>query len=155
MCDILLVEDNEYFRRTLYDSLSNRFPNADIRAVKTGEEAIESCARRVPRIVLLDIGLSGINGLQAMERIRSRNTTIRIVVVTGSDAPEYREAARLRGADYFVSKNTVRLEELLALTGGLIDEKEPAEDVAGKFRMPPAPDSGAAAGFKAKQGGKP
>jgi two-component system cell cycle response regulator DivK len=139
MCDILVVENNEHFRRTLHESLAGGFPDVRIEAVKTGEEAIAHCADHFPRLLFLDIGLPGMNGFQTMEIIRSKNSDVRIVVVTGNDAPEYREAAGLRGADYFVSKNAARLKEILALAGVLIGQWEPADDVPEKFEISSRP----------------
>jgi CheY-like chemotaxis protein len=134
MCDILLVEDNPNFRRMLYDSLATRFPKADIEAVESGEAAIEKFDCICPRIIFLDLALPGINGLQVTEQIRSKNEEVVIAVVTANDFPEYREAAGIRGADFFISKNTARLEEILALAGALIEE-EPGGKIPERYRI--------------------
>jgi CheY-like chemotaxis protein len=139
MCDILLVENNKHFRRTLHESLTGGFPDVVIEAVETGEEAIAHCAHHLPRLLFLDIGLPGINGFQTMEIIRSKNSDIAIVVVTGHDAPEYREAAWRRGADYFVSKNAAHLKEILTLAGVLIGQGEPGGKVPEKFKASGSP----------------
>ena len=134
MCDILLVEDNPNFRRTLYDSLARRFPEAEIETAESGEAALEKCDGLCPRIIFLDLALPGINGLQVTEQIRSKYDDVVIAVVTGNDFPEYREAAGLKGANFFISKNTARLEEILALAGALIREGR-CGDAAGRYRI--------------------
>jgi CheY-like chemotaxis protein len=135
MCDILLVEDNALFRRTLYESLATRYPDAAIEAVASGEEALQRCERLWPRIIFLDLLLPGINGLQVMEAIRSENTDVFIVVITGNDDAEYKEAAESKGADFFMSKNTLRLGEVLNLTAALIGADGAHGDITEKFRI--------------------
>ncbi len=135
MCDILLVEDNVTFRRMLEESLRSRYPDAEIDSVETGEKAIQHCERLSPRIVFLDLALPGVGGLQVMEELRAQSAEVVIVVVTGNDIPEYREAAQFKGADFFVSKNTARLEEMLELTGALLGEKHCDKGLSEKFRI--------------------
>jgi CheY-like chemotaxis protein len=139
MCDILLVEDNERFRQTLQDSLSEHLDGADVRSAKSGEEAVKRMQKNVPHVLFLDIGLPGMNGLEVVERIRPRSETMHIVMITGNDSPEYREAAGKMGADYFVSKNTARLEEILSLAGELLGAAGAHAGASEKFRLPKFP----------------
>jgi CheY-like chemotaxis protein len=135
MCDILVVEDNEQFRSMLLASLTARYPGAEVRSVETGEAAVEICAGLCPRVIFLDIMLPGINGLQVTEKIRSQHSDVWIAMVTGNDHPEYREAAERKGANFFISKNTARLEEILALAGVLLKDKNPVGADSDKFRL--------------------
>ena len=139
MCDILLVEDNDRFRQTLQGSLSGRLSEAEVRAVKSGEEAVKRMEDAVPRVLFLDIGLPGMNGLEVLERVRPRSKTMHIVVITGNDSTEYQEAAGKMGANYFVSKNTARLEEILSLAGELLGAAGVFAGASKKFRLPISP----------------
>jgi len=135
MCDILVVEDNEKFRSMLFRSLTARYPAAEVRAVESGEVAVEICEEACPRVVFLDIMLPGINGLQVTEKIRSQHCDVSIAMVTGNDYPEYRKAAERKGADFFISKNTARLEEILVLAGALLEDQNPTGPESDKFRL--------------------
>lgn len=139
MCDIMLVEDNKIFRRTLYESLAARYPQADIEAVETGEAALEKAAAKPPKMIFLDIALPGISGLEVAERLRARRDPPTVVIITGNDFPEYQEAAREKGADFFMSKNTAKLEEILSLAGILIGEEAPLRHLTEKYRLAAAP----------------
>jgi CheY-like chemotaxis protein len=135
MCDILVVEDNEQFRSMLITRLTARYPAAEVRAVETGEAAVKICEGLCPRVIFLDIMLPGINGLEVTEKIRSQHRSVRIAMVSGNDYPEYREAAERKGADFFISKNTARLEEILTLAGVLLEDKNPDSPDSDKFRL--------------------
>ena len=138
MCDILLVEDNKIFRETLYESLAAKFPGADIQAVDTGEAALEVTSGNPPKTVLLAIALPGISGLEVAEKMRLRNDPARIVILTGNDYPEYQEAARKKGVDFFISKNTARLEEIISLAGMLIGSETALNHLSDKYRLTPS-----------------
>ncbi|MCF8049957.1 MAG: response regulator [Desulfobacterales bacterium] len=138
MCDILLVEDNRIFRETLYESLVARYPAAKIEAVETGEAALDVTSGDPPKTVLLDISLPGISGLEVAEKMRSRNVPATIVILTGNDYPEYQEAARDRGVEFFISKNTARLDEILSLAGILIGSETPLDRLTEKYRLSPS-----------------
>ena len=138
MCDILLVEDNKIFREVLYQSLVARYPAAKIEAVATGEAALDRTSDNPPKTVLLDIALPGISGLEVAEKMRSRNVPATIVILTGNDYPEYQEAARDRGVEFFISKNTARLDEILSLAGILIGSEPPLDHLTEKYRLSPS-----------------
>ncbi len=138
MCDILLVEDNKIFREVLYQSLVARYPAAKIEAVTTGEAALDRTSDNPPKTVLLDIALPGISGLEVAEKMRSRNVPATIVILTGNDYPEYQEAARDRGVEFFISKNTARLDEILSLAGILIGSETPLDHLTEKYRLSPS-----------------
>lgn len=137
MCDILLVEDNKMFRETLYQSLAARYPRADIEVVESGEAALDVTLGNPAKAVLLDIALPGISGLEVAEKMRARNDPARIIILTGNDYPEYQDAARDKGVEFFMSKNTAQLGEILFLAGILIGFEEPLDDLTQKYRLSP------------------
>ena len=70
-----------------------------------GEEAVELYSRVRPDLVLMDLRMEGVDGLSATRSIREGSPEAQIVIVTGYDAPDLREAAREAGAMDYVVKD--------------------------------------------------
>lgn len=105
MFHTLIVEDNDTFRYTLSELLSERFPCMVIDEACDGAEALTKLAVRTPELIFMDIKLPDANGLELTRMIREDDTLSVIVVITSHDIPEYWEAAFQAGANYFVSKS--------------------------------------------------
>ena len=95
--------------------LSERFPAMGVEEAEDGEEALEKIEAAVPHLVFMDIKLPGENGLEVTRKIKARYAEIRVVILTSFDLPEYREAAKQHGADYFLSKEASTREDILTL----------------------------------------
>ena len=115
MYKILIVEDNDHFRQTLRSLLDARFPSMTFEEAREGREALEKVNAFDPDLIFMDIKLPGQNGLELTKRIRHSNAEVKIIILTSYDLPEYREAARVGGANHFVSKSSCKAEEILAL----------------------------------------
>jgi DNA-binding NarL/FixJ family response regulator len=101
---ILLVEDNHNFRNSAI-----RFINANMRFeiltwVSSAEEAIKKIKANSLDLILMDISMDGINGIEASKIIRTSNKTIKIILLTMSDNSEYRNEALAAGANEFIPK---------------------------------------------------
>jgi len=116
----LIVEDNVAFRQTLKNLLFSRFPFMHFEEAKDGEEAIEKINALHPDLVFMDIKLPGESGLEVTRRIRASEFQGPIVIMTNYDFQEYREAAKSCGADYFVSKGSSTVEEILSLVDSIL-----------------------------------
>jgi two-component system, cell cycle response regulator DivK len=98
---LLIVEDS-YLNR---DLLVQIFEDAyDIEVAADGESAVELAVTRSPDLILMDIGLPGLSGLEAVRAIRARSSTIPIVAVSSGVMPGDRERAIEAGCDEFVAK---------------------------------------------------
>jgi len=124
MYKILIVEDNDNFRQTLRSLLDSRFPSMSFEEARDGSEALEKVRAFDPDLIFMDIKLPGESGLQLTKRIRHSNLKVKIIILTSYDLPEYREAARVGGANHFVSKGSCKVEEILALVETILSEGE-------------------------------
>ena len=112
MTKVLIVDDNENMRRIIRMIISDM---ADVFECRNGAEAIAACAVHNPDWVLMDIKMSGLNGIAATKVIKSEWPEARIVIVTDYDDMILREAARRAGASDYVIKEDLRvLREILA-----------------------------------------
>lgn len=115
MFNTLLVEDNVSYRQTLADVLLVHFPFIGVDEAGDGNEALSKVGYLRPDLIFMDIQLPGENGLDVTREIKRTYGDIVIVILTGSDLPEYRNQAFRNGADYFLSKADDRcLENILA-----------------------------------------
>jgi DNA-binding NarL/FixJ family response regulator len=116
---ILIVEDNDSFRLALRSLLNSRYPAMSFKEARDGREALNEVSAFDPDLIFMDIKLPGKNGLELTEEIRAVNSEVKIIILTSHDLPEYREAARVGGADHFLTKTSSKANEIFALIDSL------------------------------------
>jgi two-component system cell cycle response regulator DivK len=101
---VLIIEDNEKNMKLARDILQAKGFKT-VEAV-TGEEGVKLAKERKPDLVLMDIQLPGISGIEAFRQIRADANTARIpvVAITASVTPTDRSQITAAGFDAFVSK---------------------------------------------------
>jgi DNA-binding NarL/FixJ family response regulator len=112
---ILIVDDHEIFRRGLRALLE---PYSDWQIcgeAVDGLDAVDKCKPLGPDIVILDITMPRLNGLEAARLIKKQNPDLRIVIITQHDSPQVQAAAMEAGAQAFVTKSSVGNELVAAL----------------------------------------
>ena len=122
MSTVLIVEDNEKNMKLARDVLQAKGYRT-LEAV-TGEQGVQLAKEHRPDLVLIDIQLPGINGIEAFRQIRAEASTARIPVValTASVTPTDRSAINAAGFDAFLSK-PINLKEFLDTVKRLIETK--------------------------------
>lgn len=79
---IFLVDDNPAFRNTLKDFVENKLGHTIIGQASSGEEFLEAAASKYADIVLMDIEMNGINGIQAAHKMNILLPSVKIIAVT-------------------------------------------------------------------------
>ena len=110
---ILVVDDEPGIRRTLRDYLAERGYRPDV--ATSGEQAIEAVEQQRPDVVLLDLVMPGMGGLEACRQIRARSS-VPIIVLSVMNQERDKVQALEAGADDYVTK-PFGAEELLARIG--------------------------------------
>ena len=130
---VLLVDDHVVVREGVRRLLSD-LPETSLSEVGSGEEALEIIARERPDIVLLDLNLGGIGGLELLRRILAANEDVRVIVFTMHAEAVFAARAMQLGAHGYVSKGAGADELLTAVQrvreGGHYIEKEIAVQLA-------------------------
>ena len=113
---ILVVEDNERNMRLFRDVLEAA--GHRILAATTGERAVELAAEHAPDLVLMDIQLPGIGGVEALGRIRAdeRTRAVPVLALTAQAMEGDRERFLAAGFDGYLSK-PVDIADLVATVG--------------------------------------
>lgn len=118
---LLLVEDNDMNRDAISRLLERR--GFTLLTARTGEEGVQLCGTVAPDLVLMDIGLPGIDGFEATRRIKADPATraIPVVALTARALTSDREAAFAAGCDDYDTK-PVDLPRLVGKIQRLLEE---------------------------------
>ena len=123
---ILVVDDDAPIRRMLDRTLS-----AEGYAVATaadGGEALASVERSTPDLVVLDVGLPGVDGLSVSRRLRAKGLAVPVLLLTARDSVPDRVAGLDAGADDYLVK-PFATEELLARVRALLRRGKTPEEL--------------------------
>ncbi len=104
----LVVDDNEGFRNGLVTYLRTLKGIHVVAEAKDGLEAIALTGTLSPELVLMDVSMPGMGGLEAARIIKEQHHEIKVVLVTIHEEETYRRLANLVHADGFVCKSTVK-----------------------------------------------
>jgi len=101
----LIVDDHPHGREGMRDILEAEPRFAVVGEASSGEEAPEAVRRLKPDIVLMDVNMPGIGGLEAAQLVKREHPDVRIVMVTAHDDPAFLFEALRCGAQGFLPKN--------------------------------------------------
>jgi len=126
MTRILVVDDEPQILRALTTNLRARKYEVEIAA--TGEAALTIAARKHPDLVILDLGLPGIDGVEVIQGLRGW-TSVPIIVLSVRESERDKVAALDAGADDYVTK-PFGMDELLARLRAALRRAAPGEEEA-------------------------
>lgn len=131
---LLVVEDDEPMRRVLATNLAAH--GYDVREARDGEAALRLWDQGRPDLVLLDLGLPGIDGLSVVRHIR-REATTPIIILSAQDQERDKVAVLDAGADDYLTKPFGMAELHARLRAAMRRTLGPAADVEGQVRIGP------------------
>ena len=114
---VLIVDDHRLFAEALRAILSADQRIEIVGLASSGEEAVQRAGELEPDVVLMDISMPGVDGVEATRRIRAGIPASQVLMVTGSDARQDVDAARSAGAAGYVTKDKIAAE----LIGAIFD----------------------------------
>jgi two-component system KDP operon response regulator KdpE len=121
---VLVVDDEPQLRKALATNLRVRGYEVDLAA--TGEEALDLAARRHPDLVLLDLGLPGIGGIEVVQGLRGW-TAVPIIVLSATGTEAAKVQALDEGADDYLTK-PFGMHELLARVRAALRRSAPTAE---------------------------
>jgi DNA-binding NarL/FixJ family response regulator len=134
---VLLVEDFEPFRRFLRSTLHRNWACKNILEASDGEEAIALAQEFELDLVLLDIGLPNLNGIDVARKIRELAPQRRILLISQESSADVVREALSTGASGYVAKTDAGSELVTAINAVLRGEKFVSSGVAGHdFKQP-------------------
>ncbi len=102
---LLIVDDHPMFRQGLRDVLETDSRMKVVGQAADGEVAIELAQQLLPDVILMDINLPTINGLQVTRQVKSRLPEIKVIIITGYDDAEQVVHALRAGASAYCPKD--------------------------------------------------
>ncbi|SDX95860.1 two-component system, response regulator YesN [Evansella caseinilytica] len=121
MVKLLIVDDEEIERRSMELILAKAFPDLAIREAKNGKVAVELARSFKPDLILMDIKMPGMNGLDAVEQIKKDGSTAKFIMVTAYDTFDYaKQAIKLGAKDYILKPSKV--SEMITTVGHVIEQ---------------------------------
>jgi DNA-binding NarL/FixJ family response regulator len=122
---ILIVDDRNLIRNALREWLGVNFPGCYVIEAASGEEAILMAQVSSPHVVVMDIDLPGMSGIQATARIKAMLPATPVVILSLHDNTIHRAHAAIAGASAYVVKGRISSELQPALAAHLPASNKP------------------------------
>jgi NarL family two-component system response regulator LiaR len=133
MIRVLICDDQDLIREGLRAILGT-VPEIEVTgAASDGVQAIELVEKHLPDVVLMDLNMPGMNGIQVTRKIREKFPQVRILALTTYDADEWLFDAIRAGASGYLLKGTSRAGLIKAIEGTAAGETYVDPGVAGKL----------------------
>ena len=130
---IVVVDDNATFLEIVLEYLRRQDQLAVVGATQRGQEALALVPQVRPQVILLDLCLPDLPGLEAIPHLRASLPGLGIVILTLHSLEAYRQAALAAGADEFVSKQRL-IPDLLPAIRRVAEIRERSVMTTGKYK---------------------
>ncbi|MGO9567444.1 MAG: response regulator [Desulfomonilaceae bacterium] len=107
---VLMVDDEEDFVKTLAERMQMRDLDSDV--ALSGEAALQIVEDQVPDVMVLDLKMPGIDGMEVLRRVRKAYPQVQVVILTGHGSEKDEAEARRLGAFAYLQK-PVDIEKLI------------------------------------------
>jgi two-component system nitrate/nitrite response regulator NarL len=139
---VLLIDDHALVRRGIGELLQSRGAQV-VASVSSGEEGVRRAVELRPDIILLDVKMPGVNGIETVERLRAAGIAAPVVMLTMSREDAELGAALRAGAQGYLLKDMEPEELLPALEAVLRGESVVAREMVGTLAAIVRDDAGA------------
>jgi two-component system OmpR family response regulator len=129
---VLVVDDDEFIRDLVSSAL--RIAGFATSTAIGGREALDLISRARPDLIVLDVGLPGVDGFEVCRRLRGEGDQTPVIFLTARDAAEDRVSGFTRGGDDYVTK-PFSLEELVARVRAVLRRTGAAPPTVSDGRM--------------------
>ncbi len=134
MIKLLIVDDEQIEREGMKAILDRAFPDLIVEQANNGSMAVELAASFKPDLVLMDIQMPGMNGLEAVERIHVVYPQIKFIMVTAFDTFNYVQSALKLGAKDYILKPS-KVSEIRTTIGKVLKEIEDERNLKTESNM--------------------
>jgi len=127
---LLLVDDEENFVKTLAERLEIRGLKPEV--VLSGEEAMDFMDKSVPDVIVLDLRMPGIDGMEVLRRVKKQKPDVQVIILTGHGTDkDQSEATRIGAFEYL--KKPVDIDALIFSIKNAFQKKVESTFVAAAF----------------------
>jgi YesN/AraC family two-component response regulator len=118
---ILLVEDEEIARGSLGRMLAMKFPEARLYTAENGRAGLELFREHLPQLVITDINMPQLNGIEMAGQIRATHPDVKIIFLSAHSEAKFLRDAENIGIPHYVMKPVDRYELFTAI-GSCLDQ---------------------------------
>lgn len=118
--NLIIVEDHALTRIGLKTTLESSSQINVIGEAESGEEGIEKAIKLEPDVVIMDLGLPGINGIEATKKIKEYDEEIKVLILTSHDNDKEVMSALTAGADAYCMKD-INPKKLISIIESIAD----------------------------------
>ncbi len=118
---LLLADDHPAILRKVADLLADEYEI--VGSVSDGQALVDAAAERQPDVILLDISMPLMNGIEAAEQLVQRGTRAKIVFLTVHDDPDFVRAALATGASGYILKSHIATDLIPAIREALLGHR--------------------------------
>jgi DNA-binding NtrC family response regulator len=127
---LLLVDDEENFVKTLAERLEIRGLKPEV--VLSGEEAMDFMGKSIPDVIVLDLRMPGIDGMEVLRRVKKQKPDVQVIILTGHGTDkDQAEATRIGAFEYL--KKPVDIDALIFSIKNAFQKKVESVMVAATF----------------------
>jgi DNA-binding NarL/FixJ family response regulator len=112
---VLLADDHTLFREGLKSLLASELDLQVVGEASNGQEAILAVERLLPDVVVMDVGMPVLNGIQATQKIKQKHPQLKVLILTQYDSPDYLFTLLEAGASGYVLKRSAATELIWAI----------------------------------------
>ncbi len=120
---ILIIEDEPIISETVSICFNLRWPEADVLVAESGEEGLKLATNQAPDVIILDVGLPGIDGYETLRYLRGV-TRAPVIMLSARDGEISRVKGLEWGADDYICKPFRHIELLRALLRQVVGSTE-------------------------------
>ena len=105
MASILIVDDHPAFRLVIKTHLLQLLGTQEVFEADNGQSALEMARQYVPDLIILDLDIPRINGLDVLARLKAAHPAMRVLILSSHDASTFVSRVMRAGAQGFISKS--------------------------------------------------
>lgn len=119
---VILADDHNLFRKMLFHLLSDENDIEVIGEASTGKEALDQCKEKNPDILILDINMPVMDGLETIRLLHEENNNIKVIILTAIEDDDYIFKFIREGATAYLLKDTTPQEMLKTIRAAYYGE---------------------------------
>lgn len=117
---VLVADDSDIVRERLVEMLSEIEGLGVILEATNGLEARDMIVAEMPEVAVLDLRMPGRNGLDVLREVKASNPATKVIILTNSPYPQYRNRCMEEGADFFFDKSS-EFEKVIEVVEQLVN----------------------------------